>query len=126
MVVNYFHLFIYADLTMSEQSETQDAQPVSRRKFLGAFVGGVAAAVTAALAVPLVGYIVYTGPKPGAKQTISLTPTSEIPLGTPTFVTYQQTVTDGWVTAQQTKAAWVVTSDGKNFEVFDSRCTHLG
>jgi menaquinol-cytochrome c reductase iron-sulfur subunit len=100
---------------------------VSRRQFLGRFLIGSIAAVSAAVAAPLIGY--FLTPTFGKKRqqvTIPLVTTSDVPVGTPTFVTYQQTVQDGWVTGPVEMAAWVVTTNGKDFTVFNPNCTHLG
>ncbi len=57
---------------------------------------------------------------------VPLVAVASVPVGTPTFVTYQETVEDGWVTTQEQMAAWVVTKNGSDFVVFNPNCTHLG
>jgi menaquinol-cytochrome c reductase iron-sulfur subunit len=108
-------------------SKSTEPTEVTRRKFLGIFVGAAAGAVAVAMAVPLIRY--FLSPvfaKAPAKTTIAIASTSEIPVGTPQFYTYQETVQDGWVTAPETMGVWVVTTDGKNFVLFNPHCTHLG
>ncbi len=107
--------------------ENQGPTVVTRRKFLARFVGGAAAAVAAALAIPAIGYFLTPlFAKAAGKKTIPLVSGKDIPPGTPTFITYQETVHDGWLTAPESRGVWVVTTDGKNFTVFDPHCTHLG
>lgn len=100
---------------------------ISRRHFLSRFVLGAASVVAAALAVPLIGYFLSPAlRKKSQETTIPLIAMSAVPAGTPIFVTYQETVRDGWVTSQESMGAWVVTRDDKTFTVFDPHCTHLG
>ena len=46
--------------------------------------------------------------------------------GTPTKVEYVERRRDAWVTTEKRSSAWVLTSNGQDFIVFDPRCTHLG
>ncbi len=102
-------------------------QGSSRRQFLGWFIGSSIAAVGAAMGVTLAAY--FLTPVFGKKRqkvTIPLVSAASVPVGTPTFVTYQETIEDGWVTAPEQMAAWVVTKNGTDFVVFNPNCTHLG
>lgn len=91
------------------------------------FVLAAAGAVAAALAVPLISY--FVSPTVGRKRQeirIPLIAASDVPLNNPIFVTYQETVQDGWIKSTENQGAWAVTTDGKTFTVFDPHCTHLG
>lgn len=104
-----------------DESKTQ----MSRRKFLGYLIGGIGGVIGVVVATPLVGY--FLSPAWGKSKSL-LTPiarTSDIPVGVPTFVTYEERMRDGWFVSTSSKGAWVVTRDGKEFIVFDPRCTHL-
>jgi menaquinol-cytochrome c reductase iron-sulfur subunit len=46
--------------------------------------------------------------------------------GIPTKVEYIERRRDAWVTSEKRSSAWVLTSNGRDFIVFDPRCTHLG
>lgn len=46
--------------------------------------------------------------------------------GVPTKVEYIERKRDAWITTERRSSAWVLTSNGKDFIVFDPRCTHLG
>ena len=109
----------------SDVAQNQGGPEVGRRGFLGYVVGGIGAAIAAAVAVPVIGYFF----SPASQKTKPLvTPignTSEIPIGVPTRLTYEQRVCDGWYVTTLSKAAWVVTTDGRNFVAYDPRCTHL-
>ncbi len=110
---------------MGDESNRQDG--ITRRTFLSGFVIGAAAAVAAAVAAPIIGYVVsplFARRPP--QQKVLLIATSRVPVGTPTLVTYQVAETDAWVNGEQGRIAWVVTTNGSDFVVFDGRCTHLG
>lgn len=110
-----------------EMSEDQGPENMGRRKFLGAFVAAVAAVVAAALAIPLVGYFLSPAfARAGRRVTVAIARTSEIPVGTPTFIAYEEAVRDGWLTTTSSKGAWVVNKGGDQFIVYDPHCTHLG
>jgi len=109
----------------SSDSNQSEEKGISRRRFLGYLVGGVAGIVTVTVATPLVGY--FLSPL-WRKQPSILTPiarTSDIPVGVPTFVTYEQRIRDGWYISTLSKGAWVVNKDNNEFIVYDPHCTHL-
>ncbi|MFH1169139.1 MAG: ubiquinol-cytochrome c reductase iron-sulfur subunit [Chloroflexota bacterium] len=106
-------------------AEGSDGPEISRRKFLSVVVYGIASAVAAVVAVPLVGYFLSPAWKKQQSLTIPVARTSDIPVGVPTFVRYEERVADAWVITTESKGAWVVTQDGQNFVVFDPHCTHL-
>jgi Rieske Fe-S protein len=99
---------------------------ISRREFLAVVIGGAAAAVAAALTVPLAGYFLTPLFAKQGTKSLAIAGISQIPVGTPIFVTYKLTARDGWINTTQDRGAWVVTQNGKDYVVFDSHCTHLG
>ncbi len=106
---------------MAQQSS--QAQ-ITRRKFLANVVGAIGGVIAAVVAVPLIGY--FLSPTWGKSKPL-LTPianTSQIPIGEPTFVTYEERIRDGWYISTLSKGAWVVNKDSE-FIIFDPRCTHL-
>jgi menaquinol-cytochrome c reductase iron-sulfur subunit len=106
-------------------TQKQGQSHVSRRTFLNYVVGGIGGLIAAAIAVPLVSYFLAPAFK---KNTPLLTPigrAEDIPKGKPTFITYEQRIRDGWYVTTLSKGAWVLTMDGKEFTVYDPKCTHL-
>jgi menaquinol-cytochrome c reductase iron-sulfur subunit len=105
-----------------------DEQPgeLTRRKFLWTVVVGGVAAVTVAVGAPLVGYFMTPAFTKPTKRTVPVANTSDITVGTPTFIAYEESARDAWVTTTQSKGVWIVTQNGKDFTVFDPHCTHLG
>jgi menaquinol-cytochrome c reductase iron-sulfur subunit len=103
----------------------EGGEAVSRRRFLGYMIGGISGIITAAVAVPLVGYFLSPAFQ---KKKVLLTPIaniSEVPEGQPKFVTYEQRIRDGWYISTLSKGAWVVRKNPDEVIVFDPRCTHL-
>jgi len=100
---------------------------ISRRTFLKYGVYGIGGAIFAGLAAPLLRYFFApVGAAAEQGEWIAIARTSEIPLGTPTRVVYEERSNDAWVVTTHRKSAWVVTEDGRDFTVFDPHCTHLG
>ena len=98
---------------------------VTRRRFLSWFVAGVAGIVSAVLAVPLIGYFFSPLRTRAVPVAVPIARINDIPLGTPTFVRYEERVPDAWIITTQSKGAWVWTEDGSRFIVYDPHCTHL-
>ncbi len=107
------------------QDPNQKDREVTRRQFLTYIVAGSAGLIAAALATPVAGYFFSPAWKKQPTQTVPVTQTSQIPVGQPTFIRFEQRVPDAWVVTTESEGVWVVTKDGKNFTVFDPHCTHL-
>lgn len=105
-------------------AENRSGSEVSRRRFLSYLIGGVGVAIGAAVATPLVGYFLSPAWKKNKPILTLIARASDIPEGQPTFVTYEQRISDGWFVTTLSKGAWV-TNKGGNIVVFDPRCTHL-
>ena len=53
-------------------------------------------------------------------------PVGEIQPGVPAKVEFVERKRDAWITTEHRASAWALTSNRKDFVVFDPRCTHLG
>ena len=78
------------------------------------------------LGVSGIGYFISPAFKRKEENWSDLGPIESFPKGNPTKVEFVQRTRDAWVTTEQRSSAWVITSDGEKFTVFDPRCTHLG
>ena len=105
-------------------AENQSSQ-VSRRRFLGFLIGGISGVIAAGVAAPVIGYFLSPGFRKNTPLVTPIGNTSDIPVGVPTKVDYEQRVRQGWYITTLSKVAWVLTFDGKNFVVYDPKCTHL-
>ena len=99
---------------------------MDRREFLHTAIGGVGFLIGAALLVPAAGYFLSPAWKKHIEDWVLLGETKKIPVGKPTKIEFIQRRKDGWMTVEEKRTAWVLTRDGKEFTVFDPRCTHLG
>ncbi len=97
----------------------------TRRDFLKRLILGISGAATAVVASPLIGYFLSPAWRKSGPLLAPVAPTSLIPVGQPTFVTYDERLRDGWYVSTLSKGAWIVTKDGKEFVVFHPACTHL-
>jgi len=98
---------------------------VSRRRFLTYVIGGIGGLITAAVAVPIIGYFLAPGFRKSTPLVTPIGNTTDIPVGVPTKVSYEQRVRQGWYITTLSKVTWVLTSDGSNFIAYDPKCTHL-
>lgn len=104
-----------------------EEKSVSRRNFLKYSIYGIGGLIFAALAAPLARY--FFSPAVGSTEGgewIVIAHTSEIPVGKPTLIEYEERRNDSWIVSTRRKSAWIVTQDGQEFVVYDPHCTHLG
>lgn len=103
-----------------------DGADAGRREFLKRSIFVMGGLIAAGLAVPSGVYVLSPLWKRTEEEWIEVGEIDEIPSGAPMKLDYIQRRRDGWITVEGRASAWVVTGDGKNFTVFDPRCTHLG
>ncbi|HSR19285.1 MAG TPA: ubiquinol-cytochrome c reductase iron-sulfur subunit [Anaerolineales bacterium] len=97
-----------------------------RRDFMRAAVFGIGGLITAALGLPAVAYIVGPALKKASDLWIRLGAISKVELDNPTlFKTTVETET-GWINTEEEISAYVLTTNGQDFEVLSNVCTHLG
>lgn len=99
---------------------------LSRRSFLERCIFGLGGLISLALAGIGAPYFVSPAFKKKEEGWIDIGAVSDIPKGTPKKVEFVERKRDAWVTTERRSSAWVLTANGKDFTVFDPRCTHLG
>src|SRR5215470_10234458 len=102
---------------------------VSRRAFLVKLGIGFNALVAAALAVPIVRYIlspVTRERRTGYQSWLSLGSLDQFPAGQTRFATYRNPVVNPWDGETATIACWVRHVSADTFQVFAVNCAHLG
>ena len=106
------------------------AEPgMSRRTMLVKLGLAVNAIVGAALAVPIVRYLlspVTRERKSGYQSWLSLGGLEQFPVGQTRLATYRNPVADAWDGVTDKIACWVRNVDGRTFQVFAVNCAHLG
>lgn len=122
-------------------SDSGGGEELSRRSFFLRALAGIAAAFTAAVAIPVIGF----GTAPGwtAKAGLRLTSNAVTPalrpsgwssagklddfkVGEPRFIALTRDVVDGWVKSQEEVACYVIRTGDAQAVAFDHHCTHLG
>ena len=99
---------------------------LSRRTFLGrcvVFLGSVMAVMIGGIGG---GYVLSPLFQKRQEDWVDLGSVAEMHPGSPVKVEFVQRQRDAWMTTERRSSAWVLTPDGKDFLVFDPRCTHLG
>ena len=99
---------------------------LNRREFLNYGILGLGGLITLSLLAPAATYFLSPAWKKKEEDWIFLGEAGKIPVDQPTKVEFVQRRKDGWMTVEEKRSAWVVTKDGKSFDVFDPSCTHLG
>lgn len=106
-------------------ADNEGTNQITRRKFLGNLIKVIGGVVSAAVAVPLIGYFLSPAWKQKTPLLSPIARVDDIPVGEPTFVTYEERVQDGWYVTTLSKGAWVVNKGNGEVIVYDPRCTHL-
>ena len=93
---------------------------------LAFFVNGI---VGAALAVPIVRYLlspVIHGRKSGYESWVSLGGLEKFPVGQTRLATYRNPIVNSWDGETGNIACWVRNVDRQTFQIFAINCAHLG
>ena len=100
---------------------------VSRRIFLDYVVRATGAFITVVVGLPLIGYLVSpTVARAKKEEWVQLGAVEDFRPGKLVPVKFSSFVKDGWMENRVDRTVWVVTQDGKDFTVWNPRCTHLG
>lgn len=99
---------------------------MSRKTFLGWATAGLGAAIGAVLGGAGTGYFISPALKGEAEGWIDIGPAKDVKPGVPVKIDFTQRKRDAWAVTERRASAWVLTSNGTDFVVFDPRCTHLG
>lgn len=100
--------------------------PADRRGFLQTVSLLLGALATAALGVPIVGYLLGAITRRRPDVWIDLGPVSSFPAGQTRLVTFENALRQPWDGMTANAAAYVRRQEGDVFEVFAIYCTHLG
>ena len=102
------------------------AQEISRRSFLKWVVAGLGSLMGVVLGGAGGSYFLSPLFRKKEESWVDIGRAADFLPGTPTKVEYVERMRDAWITVEKRSSAWVLTPDGKDFVVFDPRCTHLG
>jgi menaquinol-cytochrome c reductase iron-sulfur subunit len=99
---------------------------LDRRWFSLSILGGLWAAIAAALGLPTAFYLL--SPPKSRKQAgwLEAGDISRLPVDTPEEVVFRRTRVDGWKVISEKDTAWVIRKSAGEVVAFTPQCTHLG
>jgi len=109
---------------MNQQQASSEG--LDRRQFLGGVIKAIGGLVTAAVGLPIIGYILsplLTTQKPRWHE-VGLA--ADFRPGQPILTIFPITVKDGWVEKERHISIYVRRDNEAQFTVFSPKCTHLG
>lgn len=101
-------------------------EPVTRRSFLAIVTAGLGALIGVVLGAGGALYAISPAFRRKTEDWVDIGNAGDIKPGSPVKVDFTVRKRDAWATVERKSSAWVLTPDGKQFIVFDPRCTHLG
>jgi menaquinol-cytochrome c reductase iron-sulfur subunit len=108
------------------ESSSPIEENLSRRSFLKWAAAGLGALITGVLGGAGGGYFLSPLFRKSEEGWIDIGRAADFHPGSPTKVEYVERKRDAWIVTEHRSSAWVLTSNGHDFIVFDPRCTHLG
>ena len=99
---------------------------MGRRSFLAWGAAGLGAVIAFVLGSTGLSYFVSPAFKKDDEDWVDVGGAAEIKHGAPVKVDFTARKRDAWAVTEKRSSAWVTTENGRDFIVFDPRCTHLG
>jgi len=97
-----------------------------RRGFLVGSINAMMGAITAALGIPALGYLLVPAREKKQQNWIEAADLSKLMVNQPEQVIFQRVRRDGWKVVTEKAAAWVVKTGEQKVVAFSPVCTHLG
>lgn len=98
----------------------------NRRGFLTASIIGMMGAISAALGIPALGYLLVPGRDKREQKWVEAADLTKLMVNQPEQVIFQRVRRDGWKLVTEKAAAWVVKTPEEKVVAFSPVCTHLG
>jgi menaquinol-cytochrome c reductase iron-sulfur subunit len=98
----------------------------SRRNFYVVAIYGLWAAISAALGLPALVYLLLPPKVKKVDEWIEVGDIGRLEPNSPVEMTFRRTRVDGWKVISEKSTAWVVKSPGNQVTAFGPQCTHLG
>jgi Rieske Fe-S protein len=102
---------------------------ISRRDFVKVTTGAIGGIISAAIGVPIIGYLIDPALRAGAKEAwIPIGKLADIPVNVPSPFSFTRTQVNGWERTGVNFGGYVIrkSEDPKDILILSSRCTHLG
>jgi menaquinol-cytochrome c reductase iron-sulfur subunit len=102
------------------------AESPSRRRFQIGAIYGMMAAISAAIGLPTLAYLLIPGKVHKKDDWIEVGDLTRITPGVPFELTFRRNRVDGWKVISEKSTAWVVKTADNQVTAFGPQCTHLG
>jgi menaquinol-cytochrome c reductase iron-sulfur subunit len=103
-----------------------DGEDSSRRNFFVIAIYGLWGAITAALGLPALAYLLIPPKAKSNEEWVEAGDIGRLEPNIPVEMTFRRTRVDGWKVISEKGTAWVVKSAGDKVTAFGPQCTHLG
>ena len=103
-----------------------ESEGTSRRNFYVVAIYGLWAAISAALGLPALIYLLFPPKVKKSEEWIEIGDVGRLATNSPVELTYRRTRIDGWKVISEKSTAWVVKTGDNQVTAFGPQCTHLG
>ena len=98
----------------------------TRRNFYIGAIYGMVGAISAALGVPALIYLLFPPKVKKASEWVEVGDITRLAPNSPVEMTFRRTRVDGWKVISEKSTAWVVKTADDKVTAFGPQCTHLG
>ena len=109
--------------------DVQTAEPpdtTTRRAFYIGAIYGIWVAISAALGLPALIYLLFPPKAVKAEEWIEIGDVARLHPSSPVEMAFRRNRVDGWKVISEKSTAWVVKSADNQITAFGPQCTHLG
>ncbi len=103
-----------------------EGEGISRRNFYVVAIYGLWVAISAALGLPALIYLLFPPKVKKGEEWIEIGDVGRLALTSRVELTYRRTRIDGWKVISEKSTAWVVKTADNQVTAFGPQCTHLG
>lgn len=103
-----------------------EGEGTSRRNFYVVAIYGLWGAISAALGLPALIYLLFPPKAKKGEEWIEVGDITRLAPNSPVELTYRRTRVDGWKVTSEKSTAWVVKTADNQVTAFGPQCTHLG
>ena len=108
------------------QAQSTSNGDTTRRNFFVGAIYGMMGAISVALGVPALIYLLFPPKAKKESEWIEIGDIARIAPNSPVELTFRRNRTDGWKVISEKSTAWVVKSADNRITAFGPQCTHLG
>jgi menaquinol-cytochrome c reductase iron-sulfur subunit len=108
------------------QPQSESSESPTRRRFQTGAIYGMMAAISAALGLPALAYLLVPGNVKKKDDWIEVGDLTRLSPGVPVELTFRRNRVDGWKVISEKSTAWVIKNGDAQVTAFGPQCTHLG